>query len=116
LLIVNAICFTVSWLIYIRSFPVFIACRFLQGLTIGALVSIAPLMIKELSPIEISGALGSLSALNVALGMFFACFISYSLMKLTGDESGHSYWFILFGVPQAVLFVQSLLLVFAFPF
>lgn len=82
----------------------------------GALGSIIPMMIKEISPIEISGALGSFSSLNISIGVFMGCLVSYILIKITGDVSGYSYWFIIFGIPQAVVFIQTLLILFVFPY
>jgi hypothetical protein len=32
------------------------------------------------------------------------------LLKITGDASGKAYWFIVFGVPQAVVLFQTLIL------
>jgi MFS family permease len=43
---INALCFAASWVIFIKSFPVLILCRFLQGLSAGFLTTIIPLMIK----------------------------------------------------------------------
>jgi putative Mn2+ efflux pump MntP len=45
-------------------------------------------MIKEISPLEISGMMGSFSQLSLTVGVFFGQFLSYVMMKWTGDESG----------------------------
>ena len=54
----------------------------------GAYSSVAPLMIKELSPTEISGTLGSYAQLLVTIGVFFGCIFKYILFKITGDNTG----------------------------
>lgn len=38
------------------------------------------------------------------------------LQKATKDNSGRAYWYLVFGLPQVVIVVQILLLLFAFPY
>jgi hypothetical protein len=73
-------------------------------------------MIKELSPIEISGTMGTYAQLNVVLGVTTGCFVPYMLTKITGDEAGRDFWFVSLGFPQIMLIVQSLVLLFVFPY
>lgn len=38
------------------------------------------------------------------------------LLKITGDASGKSYWYYVFGLPQAIFIIQTLLLTLVFPY
>jgi MFS family permease len=84
----NAFAFTVGALIYIQYFPALVFFRLCQGFCVGFFSAIVPLMIKELSPTEISGTLGSYAQLNICLGVFIGCFFAYILKKITGDTTG----------------------------
>jgi MFS family permease len=85
LLLVNCLAFVAGALIYIQYFPTLIFFRLCQGFCVGFYSAIAPLIIKELAPNEISGTLGSYSQLLVCLGVFIGCFFTYILIKATGD-------------------------------
>jgi MFS family permease len=84
----NAFAFTVGALIYIEYFPLLIFFRLCQGFCVGFFSAIAPLMVKEISPTEISGTLGSYTQLLVCLGVFTGCIFTYILKKITGDNTG----------------------------
>lgn len=75
----------VGGLIYYELFPALLAFRLCQGLCVGFFSALAPLMINELSPIEISGTMGTYAQLNVVLGVTTGCFVPYMLTKITGD-------------------------------
>jgi MFS family permease len=90
--------------------------RLCQGFCVGFFSALAPLIIKELSPNEISGTLGSFAQLNICLGVFVGCFFTYLLKKLSGDESCKDFWFFVFGLTEVTLLVQSLILLFVFPY
>lgn len=61
MLLCNAFLFVIGWLIFIQNFPMLIICRLCQGIGLGFFTSIAPLIISEISPLDLSGALGTLS-------------------------------------------------------
>ncbi len=82
----------------------------------GFYSSITPLIIKELSPNEISGTLGSYMQLLVTAGVFFGCFFTYILKKVTGDETGKEFWYILYGFPEITVLIQTLVLLFVYPY
>jgi len=84
-LLLNAIALIAGGLIYIENFYTLLFFRFLQGFCVGAYSSIAPLMIKELAPTEISGTLGSYAQLLVCTGVFFGCIFKYILYRITED-------------------------------
>jgi SP family sugar:H+ symporter-like MFS transporter len=115
-LYINILAFIVGFLIYIEVFYSLLLFRLIQGFCVGCYSAIAPLIIKELAPIEISGTLGSLSQLNVTIGVFLGSFISYVLKKITGDPTGNDFWFISFGIPQITIVLQTVILLFVFPY
>lgn len=57
LLIVNALAILSIFLLYVQNFNFFVFARMFQGFCTGLLSSIAPAMMKELAPTEISGTL-----------------------------------------------------------
>lgn len=82
----------------------------------GVYSALIPLIIKELSPNEISGTLGSYMQLNVTLGVFFGVFFAYLLKKMTGDTTGKDFWYILYGFPEITILIQTLVLLFVYPY
>jgi MFS family permease len=116
LLIMNAFAFTVGLLIYIKYFPTLVFFRLCQGFCVGFFSAIAPLMVKELSPNEISGTLGSYAQLNICLGVFTGCILAYILKKITGDNTGEQSWYIIFGFTELTIAIQTAILIFVYPY
>lgn len=112
----NAFAFIVGLLIYIKYFPTLVFFRICQGFCVGFFSAIAPLIVKELSPNEISGTLGSYTQLNVCLGVFTGCIFAYILKKATGDNSGESSWYIIFGLTELTVAIQTVILIFVYPY
>lgn len=112
----NVFAFIVGALIYIQYFPALVFFRICQGFCVGFFSAIAPLIIKELSPTEISGTLGSYAQLNICLGVFTGCIFTYILKKITGDETCKDFWFIVFGLPELTIAIQTVMLLFVFPY
>ena len=108
--------FVAGCLIYIEYFYSLLFFRLLQGFCVGLFSAVAPLIVKELSPTEISGTLGTFNQLNVTLGVFLGTFFTYILKKITGDETGEKFWFITFGLTQVTILVQTLILIFVYPY
>lgn len=106
----------VGALIYIQTFPTLVFFRLCQGFCVGFFSAIAPLIIKELSPTEISGTLGSYAQLNICLGVFIGCFFTYILQKATGDLTAKDFWYIIFGLPEITIAIQTVTLIFIFPY
>ena len=106
----------VGGLIFIENFYSLLIFRLLQGIAVGLYSSVTPIIIKELSPVEISGQLGSYTQLNIAFGMFFGCLFAYILSQITGDDTGRYYWYYVYAFPQISIIAQTLLLFFVFPF
>jgi hypothetical protein len=69
-----------------------------------------------LSPKEISGTLGTFMQLNVGLGTFMGYFITYCLKKITGDLTCIDFWQVVFGIPFVTLSLQTIILLFVFPY
>jgi MFS family permease len=116
LLIVNALAFTVGCFIFIEQFYTLLFFRLWQGFCVGFYSAIVPLMVKELSPTEISGTMGSYAQLNTCMGVFTGCIFAYILKKVTGDSTGEKSWFLIFGLTQVTLAVQTAILVFVYPY
>ena len=116
MLICNALLFAVGWLIFIQNFPMLVICRLFQGICVGFFTSMVPLIINEISPLELTGAVGTYTQLNILLGVFFGCISPYILLKITGDSSGWAYWYLVFGLPQVVILIQAIVLLFVYPY
>ena len=103
-------------MLYIQNFYSLVIFRFLQGFIVGAYSAVSPLYIMEIAPKEISGTLGSYNQLLVCFGCFFACIFAYILKKITGDDTGRDFWYILYGFTEITLIIQTLVLLFVFPY
>ncbi len=57
----------------------------MQGMCTGFYSAIAPLIIKEFSPTEIAGTLGTFNQLLVGFGVFFACLLQLILKKVNDE-------------------------------
>jgi hypothetical protein len=75
-----------------------------------------PMTVREFAPTTLSGRLGTFPQFNVSGGVVIAYLLTYVLKKITGDLSCESFWFIVFGVPQIVIMIQTILLIFVFPY
>lgn len=116
LLVVNLCAFIVGGLIYIQNFYSLLCFRFCQGVFVGMYSALAPLIIKELAPTEISGTLGSYAQLCITFGISFACIFAYALKKITNDFTGRECWYYLYGFTEVTILIQSIILLFVFPY
>ena len=91
------------------------AARIGQGLCVGLYSAIVPLIIKELAPVQISGTLGALNQFSVAFGVFFSFFFEFILSQIF-DDDGSKIWWVVFGLTLVTVVVQTLMLIFVFPF
>lgn len=69
-----------------RTFPEFLAARFISGLGIGASSMVCPIYIAELAPADRRGRLGSLFQLGIVLGIFLTLFVN-AWIQGRGDEA-----------------------------
>jgi MFS family permease len=112
----NAVAIVFGCLIYVRNFPMLIICRFFQGFAVGILSSITPLMLREFSPNEMAGSLGSFTEFHISIGSLIGSFFPYILLKITGDLEAKAYWYYVFAFPQTIIVLQTILLIFVFPY
>lgn len=83
--VVNAIAFAAGLLLFIQNAYILLIIRIIQGLCVGFYSSITPVIIKEISPNEISGTLGALNQFFIAFGVFFSFFFKFILEKIAND-------------------------------
>lgn len=82
----------------------------------GCYSAITPVIIKELSPTEISGTLGAINQVFISSGVFFSFCFKYILEAIADDPNGEKVWWIVFGFTLVVIPIQTILLLFVFPF
>jgi hypothetical protein len=56
--------------------------------------------------------LGNLFQFNLSFGVFFGQFLSYLLVKISGDETGHDFWIVIFGFSLLTQLLQLAALTF----
>ena len=116
ILATNAVAFFLGILQFIQSFELLLIVRLCQGVCVGIYSVLAPLVIKELAPLNIKGTLVSLVQLLICTGIFFGYLSTYVLKKITGDQSGRSFMNLVFIVPEIFIVIQTLILTFVFPY
>jgi MFS family permease len=116
LLIVNVFGFIAGCLIFLPNFYVLIFVRICQGLCVGFYSSLTPLIIKEISPNEISGTLGALNQFMIAFGVFFGCIFKLLLSLIFDNKDGSAIWQIIFGFTLLTILIQTIVLLFIFPY
>jgi MFS family permease len=84
----NLVAFIVGFLVLVPTFEVLVVARLLQGVVAGFGSSLAPLIMKETSPTEISGTLTSFHQIFAAFGVFFAFIFSLFISLLMNDATG----------------------------
>jgi MFS family permease len=89
----------------------FFAARFFQGACIGLYSAIIPLLIKEYSPVEISGTFGALNQTFIAFGVFFAFAFQLILVQINSELE---HWRIIYGFTLITIVIQTLLLLFIY--
>ncbi|XP_004847346.1 solute carrier family 2, facilitated glucose transporter member 9 isoform X4 [Heterocephalus glaber] len=83
------------------AFEMLIVGRFVMGVDGGIALSVLPMYLKEISPKEIRGSLGQVTAIFICVGVFTGQLLG--LPELLGKEST---WPYLFGVIVVPAFVQ----------
>ncbi len=72
--------------------------------------------IAEISPVEISGSTGALTQVFVSMGVGTTYLFYYILFKAVPDEKQDQIWYYVFGFPLITIFIQTILLLFVFPY
>nr|XP_020847744.1 solute carrier family 2, facilitated glucose transporter member 9 [Phascolarctos cinereus] len=83
------------------SFEILILGRFIMGIDGGIALSVLPMYLNEISPKEIRGSLGQVTAIFICIGVFAGQLLG--LPEILGQES---LWPYLFGVIVIPAFVQ----------
>lgn len=60
--------------------------------------------------------MGALNQFFVAFGVFFSFLFEYILTKVFNDPTGKDIWVVVFGFPLITIVVQTILLIFVFPY
>ena len=93
------------------------------GFGIGALTVLTPLFISETSPIEVAGPLGSLSQVQITVGIMIAYMLSYIVPIRYVRDQGETInedifttqsWRIIFIIPAGISIIQTLLMLLVF--
>ena len=76
-LLINAIYVVLTFGLMIKNVYTLIICRLIQGCLSGVFSSLVPLYIKEFSPLELNGKMGTFYQMLNVLGLSIAFFVSY---------------------------------------
>jgi MFS transporter, SP family, sugar:H+ symporter len=120
LLLGNVVIIVSSSLTLLPNFTVLCFGRFLYGLGIGVLAVFVPKFIVELAPQEISGPAGAIMQVGVCSGILLAFLVGlgvgdHKTAEIDSFAIEH-YWRIIFALPILLSVIQSLLLVFVYPY
>ncbi len=87
-----------------QQYTVFIVCRIIAGVAVGAASMLAPIYIAEISPAKHRGKLVSLNLFAIFLGQSSAFYSNYFLRAVGGDNNWR--WMVgVMAVPSFLLFV-----------
>ena len=87
--------------------------RLLMGLVIGVMISLLPLYLNSISPIAISGKIGSLNHLMTCVGVIIAYVLGFFI---TEDGSDEVVWRVLVGFPIVPCLISVVTFTWIFPF
>lgn len=116
ILVINIVAIISGSLLFITEMASFIIMRIIQGACIGLYTSIVPIVIAEISPIEIMGTTGAFTQIFCSVGTTFAYLFYYILSITMKPENLSSIWYYVFGFPLITLVLQTLILLFVFPY
>jgi len=87
--------------------------RIMLGIVIGIMSSILPLYLNSISPVKISGKIGSMNQLLTCLGVITAYLFGYLITEDTEDDM---IWRILIGFPIIPSTIAIIGFCFYFPY
>ena len=94
-------------------FAFLLASRLLLGIVTGIQASILPLYLNSVSPVSMSGKIGSLNQLLTCYGVVVAYFLGFFVQETKEDEF---YWRMLVGFPILPSLVGIVSLKWIFPY
>ena len=103
-LLINAIYIVVIFGLMVKNLYSLIFFRLIQGSFTGVFSSLVPLYIKEFSPLELNGKMGTLFQMLTVFGLSLAFFISYICSLIF---SPNVYWRIVYAFPLILIVFQS---------
>lgn len=116
ILFINVWAIVAGALLYIQHVESFIIMRLIQGACIGMYTSIIPMVIAEISPLEITGSTGAFTQIFCSVGTTLAYLFYYILSVALSEERQNEIWYYVFGLPLVALVVQTAMLLFVFPY
>ena len=63
-----------------------------------------------MTPSELSGIFGVFHQLFITIGIFIGCFLAFILSVVCKDETGESFWVVVFAAPLATIALQTVCL------
>ncbi|XP_044537389.1 solute carrier family 2, facilitated glucose transporter member 9 [Gracilinanus agilis] len=87
-----------------EAFEMLILGRFIMGVDGGISLSVLPMYLSEISPKEIRGSLGQITAIFICIGVFTGQFLG--LPEILGQESQWPYLFAVIVIPAFVQLVS----------
>ena len=97
-------------MIFLVDYQFYMVLRVVQGVCAGVFSALVPLFIKELAPLELAAVFGVFNQLFITLGIFSCCFLTFLLGLWNGDETGRSFWEIVFAAPLLIVGLQTVCL------
>jgi MFS family permease len=116
ILFINTLALIAGSLLYITHMECFIIMRIIQGACIGMYTSIIPMTISEISPIEMSGSTGAFTQIFCSIGTTSAYLFYYILSISFSQERQEEIWYYVFGLPLVTVSIQTIILLFVFPY
>ena len=109
----NGIAILATCLLMIRDENVLLASRLIQGCCIGFYSVFVPLLIREFSPVEIYGSLGTSNQLFITMGILSAYAIN-QYDSAHPENNITAFWILIFEFPLLLLVLQTVLLLTVF--
>lgn len=116
ILFINGLAIVSGSLLYIQNMECFIIMRILQGACVGLYTSIVPIVIAEISPIEIMGTTGAFTQIFCSIGTTVAYLFYYLLSIGMEPQNLDTIWYYVWGLPLITVVIQTVILLFVFPY
>jgi MFS family permease len=104
------VAFAAGFFIFLVDFKLYMLVRAIQGFCAGSFSALVPLIIKETAPFELSGLFGVFHQLFITIGIFTCCILTYILSLVHKDDTGKTFWHLIFGFPLIIITLQTICL------